>query len=133
MNIIDPCATVTISVPSYTMTSYDYLGSVQLLAALTASDISCTIQYSCGINSNICFDGTLNIVTGAWSFISNDMITHPPGLYDVEIVGEITGYPASFIVISIPFTVDDPCLSTILTIVGVADQNLVVNGAPVQV
>ena len=93
MNIEDPCATAIISNQMYTMSNYDYLGSMQLYATSTASDISCTIQYSCGISPNICDDGTLDTVTGAWSFISDDMITYPPGYYSVEIVGEITGYP----------------------------------------
>ena len=94
---LDPCVSATVIVPDPQSDPPDhaYRGPTSFQASYTASDTSCAVEYTCvppaSGTTDLCALGSLNS-RGVFELDVTDTIAYPPGTYQVEILGFISGY-----------------------------------------
>ena len=100
MNLVepDPCRLATVTASGQINPSdHEYSGTTSLTATYKVSDPTCSLEYVCipVAGTDLCAIGTIDASSKVLVFelSTTDKITYPPGTYQVDIVGQVSGYP----------------------------------------
>ena len=105
--------------------TYSYDSAFEFQPDFVSSDADCTIVYSCSqVNSSpdLCSvstgtsSSTFDTATGSYTFSSELASDYPAGPYEIQITGQIDGYPASAVDLILTITIVNPCESSIITV-----------------
>ena len=100
LTLFDPCSLVTVSIPADSQTDppdHTYSGTTSLTATYTASPPKCSLEYACKVpaasGTDLCAIGIMDPASGVFELSTTDKATYPPGSYQVDIEGSVSGHP----------------------------------------